>query len=92
MTTQVEDLLKAIESLEKVIKELDIIIKEQFDKEYKEIAHNFEKYFKILFNGGSAKIIKVMADEKEDEEKPGEENGEEKVEDKKRMKVWSELI
>lgn len=84
LTTQVEDLLKAIESLEKVIKELDIIIKEQFDKEYKEIAHNFEKYFKILFNGGSAKIIKVMADEKEDEEKPGEENGEEKVEDKKK--------
>ncbi|MCX6796024.1 MAG: AAA family ATPase, partial [Candidatus Falkowbacteria bacterium] len=65
LTNQVDDLSKAIESLEKVIKELDLIIKEQFDKEYKEIAHNFEKYFKILFNGGAAKIIKVMAEEED---------------------------
>lgn len=66
LTGQVDDLRKTISSLEKVIKELDLVIKEQFDREYKEIANNFEKYFKILFNGGSAKIIKVMADEKDD--------------------------
>ena len=75
LTNQVEDLLKAIESLEKVIRELDVVIKEQFDKEYKEIAHNFEKYFKILFNGGSAKIIKVMADEGEETEPTAESEG-----------------
>ncbi len=60
LSGQVDDLTKAIESLEKVIKELDITIKERFDKEFKLIAEKFEKYFKILFNGGRAKVIKVM--------------------------------
>ncbi len=64
---QVSDLKEAIGSLEKIIKELDITIKERFDKEFKVITENFEKYFKVLFNGGNAKIIKVMADDKEDE-------------------------
>ena len=62
LSGQVNDLTDAIKSLEKIIKELDLTIKEQFDKEFKEIARNFEKYFKILFNGGNAKIIKVMED------------------------------
>lgn len=78
---QVNDFTKAVSSLEKIIKELDLIIKEQFDKEFKLIANNFEKYFKILFNGGHAKIIKIMEtqspetteDQEEDEE--GVENG-----------------
>jgi chromosome segregation protein len=60
---QVSDLKEAIGSLEKIIKELDITIKERFDKEFKVISENFEKYFKVLFNGGNAKVIKVMADE-----------------------------
>lgn len=60
LSGQVDDLTNAIESLEKVIKELDLVIKERFDKEFKVIAQNFEKYFKVLFNGGSSKIVKVM--------------------------------
>lgn len=89
LTGQVDDLRKTINSLEKVIKELDVVIKEQFDKEYKEIAQNFEKYFKILFNGGAAKIIKVMADDKEDpstELGAGEEVDDEVVQEKKEEK------
>ena len=65
---QVDDLMKAIGSLEKIIKELDITIKERFDKEFKIIAKKFEEYFRILFNGGSAKIVKVMESEIESEE------------------------
>lgn len=63
LSGQVEDLNNTISSLEKIIKELDVTIKEKFDKEFKIISQKFEEYFKILFNGGQAKIIKVMAEE-----------------------------
>lgn len=63
LNTQTNDLNDTIKSLEEIIKELDISIKERFDKEFKIIEEKFGEYFKVLFNGGSAKIIKVMADE-----------------------------
>ncbi|MDP3836659.1 MAG: AAA family ATPase [bacterium] len=56
---QTADLDTAIQSLEKVIAELDINIKERFEKEFKIISEKFSEYFKILFNGGSAKIDKL---------------------------------
>ncbi len=68
LSGQVNDFNSAVESLEKIIKELDIVIKKQFDKEFAKIAKNFEKYFKILFNGGRAEIIKVVEEKKEDKE------------------------
>jgi chromosome segregation protein len=73
--SQVEDLTKAINSLKEIIKELDINIKEKFDKEFKLISAKFEEYFKILFNGGRAKIIKVMDDEATEEDKNAEQGG-----------------
>lgn len=71
---QTHDLNNAIGSLEKIIKELDVIIKERFDKEFKNISAKFEEYFKILFNGGQAKIVKIMADDLADKktEEPAE--------------------
>lgn len=60
LSEQASDLSGAIGSLEKIIKELDLTIKEKFDKEFLLIAKKFTQYFKILFNGGAAKIIKVM--------------------------------
>ena len=63
LDNQVRDLTETIKSLEKVIKELDLTIKEKFDKEFKIISQKFEEYFKILFNGGVAKVIKVTTDE-----------------------------
>jgi len=63
LENQTHDLNEAVGSLEKIIKELDVIIKERFDKEFKHIAEKFEEYFKILFNGGSAKIVKVLTEE-----------------------------
>ena len=60
---QTHDLNMAIGSLEKIIKELDVIIKERFDHEFKNISVKFEEYFKILFNGGQAKIVKIMAED-----------------------------
>lgn len=63
---QVTDLNQTIKSLEEIIRELDLNIKERFDREFKIIEQKFQEYFKILFNGGSAKIIRVMADEMKD--------------------------
>jgi len=63
LENQTHDLNTAIGSLEKIIKELDAIIKERFDKEFKNISAKFEEYFKILFNGGTAKIVKVLTEE-----------------------------
>jgi chromosome segregation protein len=83
LSGQVNDLLAAIESLEKVIKELDIVIKERFDKEFKVIALNFEKYFKVLFNGGSAKIVKVMDTVEDSKEAKNEADGESVAAEKK---------
>jgi len=75
LSGQINDLEGAINSLEKIIKELDMTIKERFDKEFKIISQKFEEYFKILFNGGNAKIIKVMAaEELEPAEKAEKEN------------------
>lgn len=51
------DLKKAIESLEKVINQLDETIKKQFESAFKKINEEFERYFKILFGGGRAKLI-----------------------------------
>jgi len=83
LLSQSSDLNDAINSLEKIIKELDAIIKEKFDKEFKNISIKFEEYFKILFNGGSAKIIKVIADDNKKQKTETEEELEEKIETEK---------
>ncbi|MCK5510447.1 AAA family ATPase [Candidatus Parcubacteria bacterium] len=74
LNNQVTDFSSAVDSLRKIIKELDSVIKEQFDKEFKVIAQNFEKYFKILFNGGKAKIVKVLEEAMDEEEDTSEKN------------------
>jgi len=70
LSGQVKDLMSAIKSLEKIIAELDLTIKERFDKEFKIISGKFEEYFKILFKGGVAKIIKVMEEEEKEAPEP----------------------
>ncbi len=77
LAREINDLTEAIGSLEKIIKGLDENIKEQFDREFKVIAQKFEEYFKILFNGGSAKLIKVSTDELEQDEAEAPDNGNE---------------
>jgi chromosome segregation protein len=84
---QVSDSEAAIKSLEDIIRELDKKIRERFEKEFKIICKKFEEYFKILFNGGVAKVIKVTEESsspKTEEEKTEEETAEEtKREEKK---------
>ena len=72
LTGQIDDLNSTIKSLEKIIGELDTMIKEKFDREFAIISTKFSEYFKILFNGGQAKIVKVMANTSEDDSEKGE--------------------
>ena len=72
LTTESEDLTEAIKQLKEVIKEMDEKINKAFVSAYKEINTEFTKYFRILFNGGNAKLSKVNIDvtprkKKEDE-------------------------
>ena len=74
---QTEDLNKTIKSLEKVIIELDSVIKDRFESEFKVISEKFNEYFKILFNGGNAKIFPLKDNpslEEEGEKKSENEN------------------
>jgi len=60
LSQQSEDLEKAIKDLEKVVEELDKLIKSQFEDEFKKINRDFSRYFKQLFEGGSAKLVLVQ--------------------------------
>lgn len=59
LNNESHDLKSSIQSLESVIKELNKIIENQFNSSFSKINEYFDRYFKILFSGGSAKIIKV---------------------------------
>lgn len=87
---QTQDLNTAINSLEKVITELDSNIKERFEKEFKVIAEKFSEYFKILFNGGQAKIFKLEI-ENEDENNENSNQEDEMLKRLKKLKKYNAL-
>jgi len=53
------DLRQGIQDLRKVIKDLDGTIDRQFNDSFQRINRDFEKFFKIIFSGGIAKLVKV---------------------------------
>lgn len=57
MCEQRLDLENSIEKLKKVIQDMTNIMKEQFEKQFKIINHNFGEVFKELFGGGKAELI-----------------------------------
>ncbi len=57
LAQQNADLTKAINDLERVVIELDKLIKKQFEEEFKKINQDFSRYFKQLFDGGSARLV-----------------------------------
>ncbi|MDP3970971.1 MAG: AAA family ATPase [bacterium] len=64
---QSTDLRNTIDSLEDIIDELDTTIKIQFNKSFKAIATSFNKYFKLIFEGGEAKLNIVTESDLEKE-------------------------
>ncbi len=96
LKTQSDDLIKAIASLEKAIDELDETIKKQFDEAFQQINQKFTRYFKMLFRGGSAKLILQKTDifnEPEEAETESEESeGSDQKKEGKEPKVTGKAI
>ncbi|MBI4257229.1 hypothetical protein HY626_04200, partial [Candidatus Uhrbacteria bacterium] len=63
---QVNDLHKAIRDTEKVIVELDEQIEKQSKAVFGKINREFERYFKVLFGGGSCQLVKLTREEVEE--------------------------
>ncbi len=59
LSKKLEDLKKAKENLGDLIKQLTKEIRGQFDKKFDVINDNFNKYFRLLFNGGRADLKKI---------------------------------
>ncbi|NQV90786.1 AAA family ATPase [Candidatus Uhrbacteria bacterium] len=64
---QVDDLKKAIRDTEKVIVELDTQIEQQSKAVFGKINKEFEHYFKLLFGGGSCRLVKLTREDVEEE-------------------------
>ena len=54
---QTEDLKKSREDLLQVVSELDSRIRETFHASFTSVDEKFQEYFKLLFGGGSAKLV-----------------------------------
>ncbi len=59
LTQESKDLENAIESLKKIAKEMDQKIEKVFASAFDQINSEFSKYFKIIFGGGKAELIKT---------------------------------
>ncbi|MDQ7815246.1 MAG: AAA family ATPase [Patescibacteria group bacterium] len=72
LSTQSIDLREAMKSLQTVLEELDKTIKEKGDVAFRQLNHEFGVYFKKLFNGGDAELIKVEPEDVAEGEGSGE--------------------
>src|SRR3989339_764853 len=91
------DLNKASSDLEKMIEELDKLMKKKHKESFNKIKKEFARYFKLLFEGGSAELVEVYGTEKDEDELviEGEEfveqenldNGDEQLEKKRKRKI-----
>ncbi len=57
LSQQINDLKKGTEDLQSLIKELEKQIEEKFNEAIKEINEQFNHYFRLIFNGGAAKLV-----------------------------------
>jgi chromosome segregation protein len=64
LTTQSQDLATASDKLREVIVQLDTQIHQRFAKSLEQINTEFDKAFKVLFNGGTAKLTPMRAPRK----------------------------
>lgn len=80
LTNQSLDLTKAVQDLKTVIEELDQVIKSQFNEAFARISEKFSEYFRILFNGGQAKMTlqrsEIMSEDEEIDDEADEDDEE----------------
>jgi len=93
LVSQSEDLERAMVTLAEVIREMDEKIKVSFEETYKKVNSEFSKYFKIIFGGGSAEMIKIkvesrrsIRDKSKDNETLEDEEGNEEMEEEETAK------
>jgi chromosome segregation ATPase len=67
LLTQTDDLKQAMQSLETIIEELDKTIKERSEVAFEQLNKEFGVFFKKLFGGGEAALIKVLPEPEEGE-------------------------
>jgi len=88
LVSQISDLRAAIDDTYKIIEELDLSIKSRFEEAFNQINDDFGRYFKMLFRGGHAELVKVARTE---DEEGLEEAGGNKLELAKKLSEWSGL-
>jgi len=94
LNKEITDLEEAFAGLEKVIHELDGRIKNIFSENFEKINKDFSEYFKILFNGGRAKLvlIKEVKKEKKVEIPLPEDGSEDDIDNKEKKDDWLKKI
>jgi len=68
LSGQLTDLEKATNDLETMIDELTEIMKKKREASFKKIRKEFDRYFKILFNGGSAALEEIYGEVVDEDE------------------------
>jgi chromosome segregation protein len=68
LTGQLGDLHSATDNLKKMIEELDELMKKKRSTAFKKIRKEFDRYFQILFDGGSAKLEEIYGEPESEEE------------------------
>ena len=63
LSTQADDLQQASKSLRAVVGELDAIMKKRFSETFKAVAEEFKRFFGLLFNGGTARLMLTDPDD-----------------------------
>ncbi len=85
LSGQVEDLESAMKSIDKAIGDLDEVMTKKRKVAFTSINKEFERFFKILFDGGKAGIIEIKAEKKKkhehEDEDPEIEELEEELDD-----------
>lgn len=62
LTGQLKDLTKATADLRLMIEELDELMKKRRSAAFKKIKKEFDRYFKILFGGGTAELEEIYGE------------------------------
>lgn len=75
LSQQSEDLIKAIADLKTIIEELTNRIDKQFSESLKIINEEFNKYFRMMFGGGRAKLSVTKIIKRQKKEKTDNNNG-----------------
>ncbi len=72
LVNQLADLTKARADLTVMIEQLDDLMKKKRGVAFKKIRKEFSRYFKILFEGGSADLEEIYGEEPAEEQPPAE--------------------